>query len=325
LRHAVQAASAPISIDFAFARVAKEIVRAGVAFVVFLVLLPPWRWSGLGRAYGKAVMAVAQVIFVPTQHFPLLTRLDNLTLHNLDHIVILTVALFLVSTNLGNTSRVKRFASALVVIFAYHVIVTILTVKVQATQELLTSMNILVLSPVEFRLVDWFRYFAYDLGLEVAPFVMMLLTVVWNLNPGPDGRTTRRRGDARDRRGRPPLAFVAIGLGVLATLCSAASFYARSRETDPRHVDAHAKIGHLLWNSHRDAQAEEQYRLALAGGTTDPEVYYNLAGLEARSGHRGAALQRLDEGLRMALDPAWESRFQKAIRLVHQGATSTTN
>jgi len=311
-----------------------EIVRAAVAFVVFLAVLAPARWVGLGPLYGKAVLVVAQAIVVPTQHFPLLAKLDNLTLNNLEHVVILTFALFLVSTNLDFASRLSRFGPALAVIFAYHVIVVILTIKVQATQELLTSMNILVLSPAEFRVVDWLRYFAYDLGLEIAPFVMLILTSAWNLTASreqragvenracPPRKKKRQRAGGPSRSGRRHLAAAAIGLGSLVVFASAAVLYGRWRETEPRHVEAHAKIGHLLWNSHKDALAEAQYRIALAGRTTDPEVFYNLAGLETRSGNRDAALRLLGQGARMAHTPEWRARFQKATVVIQARSTS---
>jgi hypothetical protein len=310
---------APIAVDLPFAPVAKEIVRATVAFLLFLILLASANWAGLSGSYGKAVIAVAQAIYVPTQHFPLLTRLDNLTLHNLENVVILTIALFLVSTKLDLASRISRFGSVLAGLFSYHVVAAILTIKVQTAQELLASMNILVLSPTEFHVLDWLRYLLYDVGLEITPFVMLLLTIVWNLTASRAGRerSTKRR-PTRDsmRRGRRRVRAAAMGLVVIAIFSLSAVLYGRWRETDPRHVEAHAKIGHLFWNTHKDAQAEEQYRLALAGGTTDPEVFFNVAGLEARNGNHRAALRQLDEGMRITHEAVWQSRFQKAIALI---------
>lgn len=316
MRHAAHPLSAPIALDVPIARVAKELIRAALAYAVFLILLVPAGLIELDRLYAKPVLAVAQAIVVSTQHFPLLARVDNPALHNLDHVVILTCALFLVSTNLDLVSRLRRFGPALVAIFAYHVVVAVLTIKVQEAQELLTSMKILVLSPSEFHVVDWLRYFSYDLGLEIAPFVMLLLTVVWNLT------ASRARIVEPSRRGARRWAVAAIGMGIMAIFVLAAVLYGRLRETDPRHVEAHAKIGHLFWNSRKDAQAEEQYRLALAGGTTDPEVFYNLAGLEVRSGNRRAALPLLEQGMRMAHEPVWQSRFQKAIGLMQPKSAS---
>jgi hypothetical protein len=334
LRQTAHPLPAPIALDVPFARGAKEFIRATVAFALFLVLLAPASASGFDQLYAEAVVAAARAIVVSTQHFPLLARLDNPSLHNLQFGVILTFALFLVSTNLNLISRIKRFGLALAVMFSFHVIVAILTIRVWVTQDFLNRMNILVLSPAEFRVLDWLRYFSYDVGLEIAAFVMLVLTVIWNLTasrqlpPVPEnrlgrGRTRqRRRSDERDRGGGRHLAVAAIGLGVIAILSSAAVLYGKSRETDPRHVEAHAKIGHLFWNSHNDALAEEQYRLALAGGTADPEVFYNLAGLETRSGNRDAALRLLGQGVRVAHTHVWRSRFQKATVLIQSKSAS---
>jgi hypothetical protein len=334
LRPTARPLSVPIALDVPFARVAKEFIRAAVAFALFLVLLAPASAIGFDRLYAKPVVDVARAIVVSTQHFPLLARLDNPTLHNLQFGVILTFALFLVSTNLNLISRIKRFGLAFVVMFSFHVVVAILTMKVWVTQDFLNRMNILVLSPAEFRVVDWLKYFSYDLGLEISSFMMLVLTCVWNFTASrelpsiPENRagrertTKRRRSDERDRGGQRRLTAAAIGLGIVAIFVLAAVLYGNSRETDPRHVEAHAKIGHLFWNGHQDARAEEQYRLALAGGTNDPEVFYNLAGLEAKSGNRGAALQLLDQGMGTAHEPVWQSRFQKAIALIQSKSTS---
>ncbi len=333
MRHAVHLPSPPIALEVTLARGAREIVRAAIGFALFLLLLAPARWIGLERLYAKLVLGVAQPIVLSTQHFPVLANFDNLTLRNLEFGVILTLALFLVSTKLGLVSRLKRFGLLLAALFSFHVLVAIVTIKVSVAQDLLNSVQLLVLSPEEFRVLDRIKYFCYDLGLEITSFVILLLAVVWNLTASRARASDResragrrsamkgRRSQEGERGDRRRLA-AATGLGVIAIVVCAAVVYARVRESNPGHVQAHAKLGHLFWKAHKDTKAEEQYRCALAGGTTDPEVFYNLSRLEARVGNRGEARRLLDQGIMMAHEPVWQSRFQEAIGLMQSKSAS---
>jgi len=320
LRHAAQPLSPPIAFELPLARLGKEFLRAGVGFALFLLLLAPAKLVGFDRLYAKPVLAAAQAIVVPTQHFPVLARMDNLSLHNLEFGVVLAVALFLVSTNLSLGARLKRFGIALAVLFAFHVLVAILTIKIVVTQDLLRTRNIQMLSTAEFQVVDWVKYFCYDLGLEIASFVLLLLTVAWNLTAGQPRRRRVPRRDPGEIRARRVRRLVAAGsvVGLAGAAFLSARVYGTIRERDPRHVDAHAKIGHLLWSTHKESQAAEQYRLAMSGGTTDAEVLFNLARVESRVGHRAEARRLLDRGITLAREPALKERFQKAIDIMQQ-------
>lgn len=334
MRHAVHLPSPPIALEVTLARGAREIVRAAVGFALFLLLLAPARWIGLDRLYAKLVLGVAQPIVLSTQHFPVLENFDTLTLRNLEFGVILTLALFLVSTKLGLVSRLKRFGLLLAALFSFHVLVAIVTIKVSVAQDLLNRVQLLVLSPEEFRVLDRIKYFCYDLGLEISSFVILLLAVVWNLtasrarssdresHTGGRSAMKRHRVQERDRGSRRRLLVAVTGLGVIAIVVCAALVYARVRESNPGHVQAHAKLGHLFWKAHKDTKAAEQYRCALAGGTTDPEVFYNLSRLEARVGNRGEARRLLDQGLGMAHEPVWQTRFHEAIGLMQSKSAS---
>ena len=320
MRHAAQPLSPPIAFELPIARVGRELLRAALGFALFLVLLAPAKLLGFDRLYAKPVLAAAQAIVVPTQHFPVLARMDNLSLHNLEFGVVLAAALFLVSTNITLGARLKRFGLALAALFAFHVLVAILTIKIVVTQDLLRTRNIQLLSTTEFQVVDWLKYFSYDLGLEIASFVLLLLTVAWNLSasrPRPRRAPPRAPDERRARRVRLLVAAASIA-GIAGVALGSARVYGRMREGDPRHVDAHAKLGHLLWSTHKESQAAEQYRLAMAGGTSDAEVFFNLARVESRVGHRAEARRLLDGGIVLAREPALKERFQKAIDIMQQ-------
>lgn len=288
----------------------RELLRLAAGVALYLALLAPFRALELDRLYGAAVLAVGQAVFLPFQHFPVLERLDNLTLNNLELLVVLTLALFAVSTPIDLATRCRRFGHVLAAIFAMHVVTAYLAIVVRAASEM-SAQGILVLLPAEFRIVDGLKYFLYDMGQEAGPFVMLMLALAWNVG------VLREPGPVRLRR--PTMA---AACGVIVALAFVGIAYTRARERDPRHVDAHAKIGHLFWNRGSDAEAERQYRAAVAGGTADLQVFYNLGGLELRHGRRADAEALLRRGLERAGEPVWRARFEKALGLVQTGRAS---
>ena len=84
--------------------------------------------------------------------------------------------------------------------FSFHVIVAILSHQGLGDARFPEWMNILVLAD-EFCVLDWLRYFSYDLGRQIAAFVMLVLTVIWNLTPPASSRRSPRIGWAAGARG----------------------------------------------------------------------------------------------------------------------------
>jgi tetratricopeptide (TPR) repeat protein len=280
------------------------VARVGAAFLVYLGLQRLWTWSGLERLYDSLVMGLAAAVFLPTQHFPIVPSLENMSLRNLDFAVVFTLSLFLVSTGIPWKSRLRRFALVLLVLYGLHVLAVILQVKVVAALDLNRQFGLLTLLPWEFTIVDRLKYLLYDFGLQAGPFVVALLSVAWNSGLRLPGRAP---SPGRVKRA------LAIGIVSLIVVGVASLTWSAWRESHPLHVGAHARLGQLYEENGNLAGAEEQYRTAIEGGTGDPLVFYNRAMLALRSGRRREALDALEQGRRATRDPTWSARFEQAI------------
>ena len=282
----------------------REVARIAVAFVVYLILQPGWTWSGLERLYDSLVMALAEWIFIPTQHFPIARALDSAGLRNLDFAVVFTLGLLLVSTGIPWRSRLKRFALVLLVVYAVHVLTVILHVKVTSTVSFNRQGGLLILLPWEFKIVERLKYLVYDFGLQAGPFVLAMLTMAWNAGLSLPARVPKP-GRWKHR--------LAIGAVSLIVVVAAVVSWSVWRESHPLHVQAHATLGLLFHGQQKLEKAEEQYRIAIRGGTQDPSVFYNLAGIDAWSGRQQEALDVLVQGRRLTSDPEWSAKFEQAI------------
>ena len=283
---------------------ARETVRIAAAFLIYLILQQFWIWSGLEQWYDSLVMDLAEWIFIPTQHFPVVPSLANMSLRNLDFAVVFTLSLFLVSTGIPWKRRLKRFALVLLVVYVLHVLTVILQVKVMSTLDLNRNFGLLILLPWEFKIVERSKYLLYDFGLQAGPFVLALLTMAWNLGWNLPARA-RRRGRVRQR-----LTVGAVSLLVVMVTVFSWSWW---RESQPLHVEAHATQGRLYQENGNLQGAEEQYGIAIEGGTDNPLVFYNLAALASQAGRTSEALAVLIQGQRVAADPEWRARFEEEI------------
>ncbi len=285
----------------------REILRACAAYFLYLVLQPVWSRFGLRALYESLVLAAAGRLFLPIQHFDVLATLDNLSIVNIDFLVVLVISLFLVSWRMPWAERAKRFGAALSVIFALHVAAVILEIRVRSAQDLWAQQQLLILLPWEFRVVERLKYLLYDVGLQLGPFVMLGLTATWNgLADRPRRKDTRTPNVFWRRR------ILALACGS-AVVVAAAAIWRWQRESNPLHIAAHARLGHIYWEHRSLHAAEQQYRIALDGNTSDPDVYYKLAVLVSQRADRRQATDLLRRGLGVAGDPAWQRRFREAL------------
>ena len=282
-----------------------ELARAGGALALSLLALPIWQASGASEAYRRAVVGAAERIVLATQHFPLLSGFPGLTPPSGDFVVLLAIGLTLASIGSDRRRRVGLLAIALVVTAGLQTLAAVASIHLESAAEMARSQGLLVLLPAEFQLVSQAKLALYYSQLAVI-FTLFLLTSPWF-----DG----------DRAIGRPLAFGCV-LGAIL-LAGSSMAWGRWRETDERHVAAHAKIGHLFWAKHDDAVAGEQYRISVAGGTVDPEVYFNLAGIEARRGRLAEASRLLRRCAVLGADPVWAARVTRAHqRITAAGAGS---
>lgn len=287
----------------------RQLLRIAVAFLVYLILQRFWILSGLEQKYDSLVMGLAAAIFLPTQHFPIVPSLDNLSVRNLDFVIVFTLSLFLVSTAVPWRRRLKQFVPALVVIYCLHVLTVILQVKVTTTLDLNRQYGLLILLPWEFKIVERLKYLLYDLGLQAGPFILALLTVAWN-----SGLSLPPRSQGQ-RSVRLRLTIGAVSLIAVVAIGLSWSWW---REDQPLHVGAHATLGRIYQQNGNLPGAEHQYRVAIKGGTAEPLVFYDLAAIARRSGRKREALDTLVQGQRVTSDPLWRARFERAIAELRQ-------
>ncbi len=275
---------------------------------------PVWEWSGLKQVYRTVVVGLAEPIVVATQHFPTVASLSNLTTQNLDFVVLLALSLMLVSTRLAWPRRLKLFGVALAVILALQVVLFALWVEMTAAQELEQAKQILVLSPAGFQIMQQLKLILYDFGQPATMFALLIVTFAWNtgltFSAPTDSKLERQRPRVRGWRRGTVLGLV---LGLAMASIVGCTVWGRWRELDPRHVEAHAKLGHLFWAQRDKTTAEEQYRIAVAGGTLDPEVFYNLAEIAHARGRMDESRGLLQRCAGLTTDPAWKRRVERAL------------
>jgi hypothetical protein len=272
----------------------------------------------MSRVYQSCVGWLASAIFLPTQHFPVVSSLNTLSYRNLDTLIVFALSLFVVSTQIPWARRARRWILLLGVIYLIHVATAILEVRVLSAQELLQQQSLLVLLPGEFRVLERLKYLAYDLGLELGPYVLLVLVLIWNVSasasppPGPSRKRSVAHecaADARALRRRLLIGSVAAVVAVAAV-----SGWLRWRESHPLHVAAHARLGTLYLQHGALQGAERQFRIAVAAGTPDPQVYLDLAALEARRGVIPSAAATLRLGMSVVRDSVGQGRIRDALR-----------
>lgn len=248
------------------------------------------------------MVGLAERIVLARQHFPLLSGFPRLAPPNADFVVLFALGLTAASIRVGWRRRLVLLLVALGVTSGLQTAAAVASINLESAQEMERTHRILVLLPTEFQLVNQAKLTLYHSQLAVL-FALFLLTSPWlsELNIGRETRPGKRRR-----------AILGAALGA-AVLLGASIAWGRWRESDARHVAAHAKVGHLFWAKRDDGIAEEQYRIAAAGNTVDPEVYFNLAGISAQRGLFKDAARLLRRCAELGTDAAWQARVARAF------------
>jgi hypothetical protein len=297
--------------------VRRELLRLLLAFVLYLALGPVWDRAGAKEAYSTLVVGAASAVFVPYQHFPVIPTLHTLRAEGLDPLVILMTCLFLVSWSIPWRRRVGLFALAGAIVFPYHVLCFLLDVKVHSVEELFQQHQLLVLLPGEFWVVERLKYLLYDVGTEAGPMMVLIVTTAWNVQavlagarpPARSQEPAFRSASAPSSRRKVAWVTLACVAAVLASLFAWRAW----RESHPLHVAAHARLGRLYLANGSEHGAAEQFRIAIAHGSTDPSIFFDLAGLEAKRGRPVEAGRLLERALRVTSDPVWMAQIQAAL------------
>ena len=299
---------------------AREGLRALAAFALYLLLKPLWTLVGAHEAYQAAILKVGTMVVLATQHLPVVSTLEKLSIVHLDNLIVLILAYVVVSTRLPWVARLRRYAIVLVVVLALNVVGVVLETRIDAAEYLLSTQGLLLLLPWEFRIIDGFKYLLVDFGLNIGPFILMLLGAAWNAGliaswerAQPATRRQAARATSRQGARRATTQQRARAAAVLALLVASALLaWSWLRESDARHVAAHAKLGHLFLGNHQPDKAADQYRIAMEHGSTDGEVFLNLSRILADGGRVGEALRVQRRGLEVVQDAALRGRLQKA-------------
>ena len=301
---------------------AREALRAAAAFALYLILERVWTWLGAHEVYATIILGPARWLVLATQHFPTPSSLENLTLSYLDFLVLFTFCYLIVSYRMPWGLRLRRFGTLFAVIIVFHILAATIEIQVDLARVLAAREQFDVLLPWEMRLFDGFRFLLVNLGLQVGPFLVMLIAAGWNsgiglpaaIGPaaatggGSPGRRPRAAGPSRLRAWAAAAAGGLLLCGVLTTVRRAA------READPRHLRTHVLLGDLLRRDGRMALAEGQYRAAIDNGTTDGQAWYNLAGLLQERGDNTGSVRLLRDSLELVTDSGWRDRIRAALR-----------
>lgn len=303
-------------------RLVEVLARVGVAFVLYLAAHPLWVASGVAGAYRGAVLTTASGLFLSRQHFSAVRSMDPASTENLDHVVLFALCLTLTATGPW-ARRLALHGGALCVLFGLHVAASILRIRLGSADILSRVHDLHVLLPWEQSIFGNLYYGIYDVGLQLWPFLLMLLTVGASHAgrsylmrtvgaPASSGRPDKgelRRRFAR-RRARRKRMWIAGGVAV-TTAVVALLTWRLVREADPRHVAAHARATRFFVEAGNTREAYRHARRAVAGETVDPQAYLSLATLMQERGEDPAEV--LEQGLATCSDPACARRFRSAL------------
>ena len=103
-----------------------------------------------------------------------------------------------------------------------------------------------------------------------------------------------------------------VSLGVALIGGIAISIWGRVRESDPLHVDAHVRLGNILFENGDLESAEGEYRAAVEAGSRDGEAWFRLAQIRKLEGDAEASNELLRRGLRVVSDPTWRDWMRRA-------------
>lgn len=295
----------------------REALRVLCAYALYVALDLSGLRAPLHSAYTALVMEAGSVVLPWIQHFPAVATLKNLDIRNLDVPVILLVCLFAVSLRIPLAARTARFASAFAVLFAWSVAGALAWSQVMAAEDLQSSAGLLLYLPWEFRVLDGLKYLLYDFGMEVSTFVLLALTVVWN---APElaahfpafAADERARPSPRAGHGRSRAGLLTVGAAVLA-IALMLGWARAARESNPLHSHAHARFGDLFLQAGNKAQAEAQYRAAVAGGTREGNAWLQLAQLLRQRGAPAEAERILRRGLGVVSEGPDRRRLEEAL------------
>jgi len=291
-------------------------ILAGVALYVALLAL--WLAVGLDRVYDGYVLLAAEPLVPFLTHFPVGSAegVEFPRIHNQAFVLVWIVALALVARGAPWKKRVVGYTSLAVVVVLLHIVALAFQIHLALALKSQQNLNLPLLLPWEVQGLKLFTQLLFLGSLQVAAFIALALTAFWSsqrafvgrFGNGDEARSPSRwRDPARQHR-----ALVLAGLMAVffCVACTTAAWWIR--ETDPRHLAAHARVGDAFARQQMFSEAETQYRAAVRGEADAGRTWAALAFVVHRQGEIAETKRVLDRALKQVNDPAWRTRLEQA-------------
>ena len=289
-------------------------LRLLLGFVLYAALCTAWLLAGLDDHYDRLVFSAAGLVVPILTHFPIgASELSPVTLHNQGYVLVLAVSLGVVAARLSWKQRLARYGTALAAIVTIHVVGMALQMHLGLALKFQERTDVPLLLDWELRAITVTFQLLFLMGLQIAAFVLLVLTAAWSTEhefPGWPGRETSALSVAGLRLPGSRQRLVAAGalLAIGAAIVGAAWQW---RERSPQHVRAHAYVGHLFLDQGNDERAERQYRAAIRAGSTDGRTWFNLIALMDEQGRIGEVRRLANRAREVVTDPAWRQRLPR--------------
>jgi hypothetical protein len=137
---------------------------AAAAFALYVPLQAAWLRSGGSQAYAALL-----------EHF-----IRPLSILHFDGLVLLAASCAVVAFNLPWRTRVQRLMWMAGCLVAVQVAATLLQNQINRARDAWATRHVLLVPTGEIVAALWAKHFLFELGYQVAPFVIVGLWMTWN-------------------------------------------------------------------------------------------------------------------------------------------------
>lgn len=310
-------ASLPQASEARHAPLLREALRAAAAFGVYLGLQALAEPPDLGKRYWNGIAAVVRPILIWTGHFEGLPPSTSQPENQHSHLALIA-ALFLVSWSIPLRQRVKRFTLLAGIALVQDLVVAAVSLSMHDAKSIYQMQGWVVLLPWEYNALQILWYLLYGIPLEFVPFLLFLLTGLWNsgIDPrdwirGPATRAPDIPAPSWEsgRRGRISRAWTAVAVVAVAlALAGGALAWRALRNVHPLHQRTHRLLGLRYLAQANPEKAEREFRTARREGSSEPAVAVGLAEALREQGRKDEAVAILRDAAGGALDETERAR-----------------
>lgn len=302
-----------------------EVARACIAFAIYVTSGTLDVSPEVGGHYWSAIAAGTQPVLKWTQHFrepPEVAR--DIPSNQHTHLVLI-LALFLVSWRLPLRRRVVYFGFLATLAVVQDWVAATLSLRLHEAKMLYEQLGWLMLLPWEYDTFQVLWYLVYAVPLQAAPFLLFLLTALWNADvkpaefirrlawAGEAGLPARESSSRPWSSLRPRIVPTLAGILLVAGIPVGAGMWSRIRERNPLHLRSHVSLGNARLLEGKVREAEAEYRHAVETGTVEGEAWLRLARVQVMLGERQQAVEILRKAAWVVGDPTWRNRIQAEL------------